>query len=91
MYLAVYFSLFVVVILLSKGLHNRPKLASFVPEAAMIILVGIVAGLVFNLVMGNGYFVSDGSMAESLLSFSPTVFFVVLVSLKRRGELQVTL
>lgn len=108
MYLAVYMCLFFIVMLLAKVLHDRPIVASFVPEAAMIILVGMVSGCVFHLVAGNGYFgvgsdsdsggadaayyygdagdnayayADDGnSMAESFLSFSPTVFFVVLVS-----------
>ena len=69
---------------LAKWLHDRPKLSSFVPEAAMIILVGILVGFLFNLAGGNEEAQVDGEepmgMADSVLSFSPTVFFVVLVS-----------
>jgi flagellar biosynthesis protein FliQ len=73
-YFTVYVTLFFVVVILSKLLHDRPKLASFVPEAAMIILVGMIAGLIFDLLM------NENQAVESMLSFSPTVFFVVLVS-----------
>ena len=83
-YLAIYFALFVFTMVLAKWLHDRPKLSSFVPEAAMIILVGILVGFLFNLAGGNEEAQVDGEepmgMADSVLSFSPTVFFVVLVS-----------
>eukprot|EP00978_Attheya_sp_CCMP212_P049530 scaffold677539_cov47-Attheya_sp.AAC.1 len=73
-YFTVYATLFFVVVILSKFLHDRPTLASFVPEAAMIILVGMFAGLIFHLLMGD-----ENEAVESMLSFSPTVFFVVLL------------
>ena len=74
-YFTVYATLFFIVVILSKLLHDRPTLASFVPEAAMIILVGMFAGLIFYLLMDDA-----NDAVESMLSFSPTVFFVVLVS-----------
>jgi uncharacterized membrane protein len=77
-YFTVYATLFFIVVILSKLLHDRPTLASFVPEAAMIILVGMFAGLIFYLLMGDENDANDA--VESMLSFSPTVFFVVLVS-----------
>ena len=91
-YFAVYLALFFVVIILAKILHDRPKLASLVPEAAMIILVGMVVGGLFQSFLGgesSDYDDAGGDgdgdaaaedIAESLLSFSPTIFFVLLVS-----------
>mmetsp|Transcript_33794 Transcript_33794/g.50113 ORF Transcript_33794/g.50113 Transcript_33794/m.50113 type:complete len:590 (-) Transcript_33794:128-1897(-) len=85
-YFAIYLALFTVVILLSKGLHESPKLASIMPEAAMVILVGMVAGWIFFMFANVDYDVAQGDddgvvvdVAETLLSFSPTIFFVVLL------------
>ena len=79
MFIAVYMALFYLVIFLSKLLHDRPTIASYFPEAAMIIVVGMAVGLIFNIALQSGSFEADGGLAENLLSFSPTVFFVVLV------------
>ena len=80
-------ALFFVVIFLSKALHDRAKLASFVPEAAMIIMVGMFVGAMLYIFLDGNTLKGDDEaedaaiddMAKSILSFSPTVFFVVLV------------
>jgi len=65
-------------------LHVRPRIATYIPEAAMVILVGMVAGLLVYLIVGgpsDDYAdpdMADG-IADSLLSFSPTVFFIILL------------
>ena len=80
-YFAIYLALFLVVIVLAKLLHDRPKMASLVPEAAMIILVGMVVGGLFQIFLDEPDGDADADdVAESLLSFSPTIFFVLLVS-----------
>jgi solute carrier family 9 (sodium/hydrogen exchanger), member 8 len=62
-----------------KCLHERPKLASVLPEAAMIILVGMVAGLIHYL--GALSFDADqaNDAVNSVMTFSPVTFFVVLL------------
>jgi sodium/hydrogen exchanger 8 len=83
-YITLYLALFASVILLAKFLHDRPALASILPEAAMTISLGLLAGWVVYLVVdtGEGY-VDDDAIAQevagSLLYFSPTVFFVILL------------
>ena len=90
-YFVVFFSLLSLVLVLSKFLHDHPKLASVLPEAGMIILVGTIAGAVIFLTTP----ISDESreddddslfngsvnefVAKGLLSFSPKVFFFVLL------------
>jgi hypothetical protein len=90
--------------LLQKYLHDYPRIGAIIPEAAMMILVGMTAGL-FIFLFGPGDEILDenqsetkyydqygqeiviegdeqentDSLANSLLSFSPTVFFVVLL------------
>jgi sodium/hydrogen exchanger 8 len=50
------------------------------PEAAMIILVGIAAGILIHLTTGQSDNESmAGGVANSMLFFSPTVFFVILL------------
>lgn len=44
----------------------------------MIILVGMVAGCLIHFIHGSGENVA-GNVTDSLLSFSPTIFFVVLL------------
>ncbi|KAG7359265.1 CPA1 family sodium/proton antiporter [Nitzschia inconspicua] len=104
-YISIYLGLFVLILLLSKFLHDYPHIGNIIPEAAMIILVGMLAGLFIflfgaddttlqeqsqyekavyydqygqEIVIENGNENTD-SLAESLLSFSPTLFFVVLL------------
>jgi len=59
-----------------KFLHDRPRLGSFIPEAAMIIVVGLVAGTIIHLIVDTHI---ENSLAQDLLSFSPSVFFMVLL------------
>ncbi len=58
-------------------LHNRPKLGAFLPEAAMVILVGMVVGVIVHITVDNHE--TQGNVASSLLSFSPQVFFIILL------------
>ena len=90
-YFVVFLSLLSLVLVLSKFLHDCPKVAAILPEAGMIILVGTVAGAVIftstplsdrddeedddSLFNGS----VNRFVAEGLLSFSPTVFFFVLL------------
>ncbi|KAL9179696.1 hypothetical protein ACHAXT_008986 [Thalassiosira profunda] len=80
-YISIYLSLFVLVAYFSKLLHDRPKIGAVLPEAAMIIIVGMAAGFIIHLAAGNDD--NDASAADdvarSLLSFSPTAFFVLLL------------
>jgi NhaP-type Na+/H+ or K+/H+ antiporter len=78
-YLVFFSFLLAVVLILSKYLHDRPRLGSIVPEAGMIIVVGMLAGSVVNLLQGNTLASGDATFASSLLSFSPRVFFVALL------------
>lgn len=81
-YFAIYLALLVLVFYLSKVLHDKPKVGSFLPEAAMVILVGMVAGLITSLTTlgsnDNDEMVAD-QVAESVMSFSPSVFFIILL------------
>ena len=94
-YFVLFSSLLALVLVLSKLLHDHPVLASFFPEAGLILLVGIIAGFFVNLFVddedlqkqnnnnNNGDADADdaeeSSVAEGLLSFSPEVFFLVLL------------
>lgn len=66
---------------LQKILHARPKLASLLPEAGMVILVGMVAGALIHWIHGSTLQEDEAGngVTESLLSFSPTIFFVILL------------
>jgi len=87
-YFVVFLSLLALVLVLSKALHDRPRLASFLPEAGMTILVGIFAGYLVSALVrpapvgaedddgGGG---EDDSVIEGLLSFNPKVFFIALL------------
>jgi sodium/hydrogen exchanger 8 len=78
-YIAIYLVLFILVTTLSKVLHARPHISSILPEAGMVIAVGIIAGLIINLSTDTDNYGEAGDAAASVLSFSPTVFFVVLL------------
>jgi solute carrier family 9 (sodium/hydrogen exchanger), member 8 len=77
--------LFFIRFLKQKFLHDRPRIGSLVPEAAMIILVGMMAGYLLHFVVHTDtVVVSDAAgnyedVAESIFSFSPTIFFIVLL------------
>lgn len=90
-YFVFFLTLLSVVLVLNKWLHDRPRLGSLLPEAGLVILVGMTAGLAVNLffVESNALHENDfdddsnsgssGALAASLLSFSPKVFFVALL------------
>ncbi len=76
LYFVIFLSLLAIVLVLSKYLHDYPKLSGILPEAGMIIIVGTVAGSIINKFISNG---ENGSVAEGLLSFSPKIFFFILL------------
>lgn len=63
-------------------LHSRPKIGSYLPEAAMVILVGMVVGLVVHLTVDSNQ-AGGENVASSLLSFSPQVFFIILLPVSK--------
>jgi Sodium/hydrogen exchanger family len=97
--ISVYFVLFsgllVLVLILSKLLHDHPKINSYFPEAALILFVGMMAGFIVNLFSSvaddginyNNNGTTDHATATTttttpenmLLSFSPKVFFLYLL------------
>jgi len=85
-YFVLFSGLLALVLVLSKLLHDRPRLASVLPEAGMILLVGMLAGSVVNLFVAprieqqsNDDDGGSSDVADSLLSFSPNTFFFVLL------------
>jgi hypothetical protein len=89
-YLVLFSALLAVTLILSKFLHDRPKLASILPEAGLILMVGMVAGFFVDLLIDDQIdnavadddddaAVNDDSVAQSLLSFSPEIFFIALL------------
>ncbi len=63
-YMSLYLALFAGVILLSKFLHDRPALSGVLPEAAMIIMLGILAGWVIYLFDGGDEYEDDEEEVE---------------------------
>lgn len=84
-YFFVFLSLLAVVLILSRYLHDQPKLASMLPEAGMTIMIGIVAGYfvyLFSPPAEENNLDDDATMnnvAEGLLTFSSNIFFVALL------------
>lgn len=79
-YFVLFSALLALVLVLSKLLHDRPVLSSVLPEAGMILLVGMAAGFFVNLFTPeNTTSDEENSVAEGLLSFSPEAFFVFLL------------
>ena len=89
-FLVFFVLLLVLVLVLSKYLHDRPFLSSILPEAAMVLAVGIVAGFFIHLVIGKRIKTPiqdddniDGQEVDNdlsaLLSFSPEIFFIALL------------
>jgi NhaP-type Na+/H+ or K+/H+ antiporter len=79
-YLVLFSLLLALVLVLSKLLHDCPRL-SLLPEAGMILLVGMTCSVVVDWVY-DGVDALDGkddTVAVSLLSFSPQVFFLALL------------
>ena len=86
-YFVLFSALLSLVLILSRLLHDRPVLSSLLPEAGMILIVGVVFGAIIHLMVNEPLEQElqedeDGStetVAQSLLSFSPEVFFLVLL------------
>jgi NhaP-type Na+/H+ or K+/H+ antiporter len=94
-FLVFFVGLLAVVLILSKYLYDSPRLSSVLPEAAMVIGVGMGAGYLIHLVVGQRLIASatqqdlpnDDAIENeesdidlaSLLSFSPEIFFIFLL------------
>ncbi|CAB9510044.1 Sodium/hydrogen exchanger [Seminavis robusta] len=92
-YFVFFSALLSVVLILSKLLHDRQRLASILPEAGMIVGVGMVAGALVLWVFGEermgqvrGMEMDDDAsnvdvhaLVHNVLSFSPNAFFVALL------------
>ena len=67
---------------MQKWLHDHPRIGAILPEAAMIIIVGMATGLLH---LVSGFYFNEGEedlddmVVHSILAFSPTTFFVVLL------------
>lgn len=79
-YFVIFSSLLALVLVLSKVMQDHPVVASVLPEAGMILLVGIVAGALVS------WFAEEPANEEeeedvimSLVSFSANVFFIALL------------
>ena len=64
-FLVFFAGLLCTVLILSKYLHESKFLASFLPEAAMIILVGMFAGYFIHLIAGKRYVVMSSTTQTS--------------------------
>ena len=82
-YFVIFLSLLALVLVMSKFLHDRPKLASILPEAGLTIIIGTISGYFIFSYSDNQQSDDDGNISDQvtdgLLSFSPTVFFFVLL------------
>lgn len=93
LYFVLFAALLAAVMILSKALHETPKLNAFVSEAALTLMVGMfVGGLICTFLPGFEPKASSSNnenedgpqydpyvLAHSLLSFSPNVFFMALL------------
>ena len=91
LYFVFFSGLLAIVIILSRLLHDYPKLNSVFSEAALVLTVGMFAGFFVNLYLKHMY-TDDGvdndggdtqdqafNIASNLLSFSPNMFFMALL------------
>lgn len=84
-YFVLFSALLALVLVLSKILHDRPVLSSIFPEAGLIIIVGMIAGAIVTCFIGDTAAAPEGDddnaegVAQSLLGFSPNVFFIALL------------
>ena len=60
-------------VILAKCLHQRPKVAAMLPEAGMIILLGVLAGFLATVLA------PPSELTDALTSFSPDTFFILLL------------
>jgi len=93
-FLVFFVTLLVLVLILSKYLHEAKKVSSIVPEAAMVIAIGMGAGYLIHIVLGkrlakeaandddgnndDDEVTMDDDLA-ALLSFDPEFFFIFLL------------
>ena len=81
-YFVLFSSLLALVLILSKFLHDHPRIATIFPEAGMILTVGMIAGYVVNsLLVSDEDKIIDPTKVdvENILQFSPQVFFIFLL------------
>ncbi len=91
-FLVFFAALLAVVVILQKWLHDRPSISAFLPEAAMVLGMGMIFGFFIHLLVGKRVNtaqvqeVNDDDYSRTtdvdlkvLLSFSPSVFFVALL------------
>ena len=92
LYFVIFLTLLTSVLTCSKFLRDRPRVAAVLPEAGMIVVAGAASGALLSLAFGSPSRDDDGAavdddddgrrnefVLEGLLSFSPTVFFFVLL------------
>mmetsp|Transcript_370 Transcript_370/g.864 ORF Transcript_370/g.864 Transcript_370/m.864 type:complete len:637 (-) Transcript_370:326-2236(-) len=89
-YFVAFLSLTAVTLFLSKFLHQYPRLGNVLPEAGLQIIVGMLAGWFIDSTAhfdteddlqknyDDDYYVNN-PVLDTLLNFSPTVFFVALL------------
>jgi membrane-associated HD superfamily phosphohydrolase len=77
-YILLYSLLMVIAIICCKLLHNHKYLSTIIPEAGMIIMIGIITGISIQLILliMNQ---STQNITNSLFTFSSEVFFVALL------------
>jgi NhaP-type Na+/H+ or K+/H+ antiporter len=93
-FLAFFAALLACVIILQKWLRDRPLISSFLPEAAMVLGMGMIFGFIIHLLVGKRVAANQAEEEaqdddannnanevdlSSLLSFSPSIFFVALL------------
>lgn len=89
-FLVFFAALLAAVLVLSKYLHDRPGLEAFLPEAAMVLGVGMIAGFLIHTVirkqqteeLDRNDDISENAVDEdlgALLSFSSDIFFIALL------------
>ena len=93
-FLVFFVTLLALVLILSKYLHDAKKISSIVPEAAMVIAIGMVAGYLIHIVLGKrlAYAAANAEYGQNdddqqtmdddlaaLLSFDPEFFFIFLL------------
>ena len=91
-FLLFFVTLLALVLILSKYLHDAKRISAIVPEAAMVITIGMGAGYLIHIVLGkrlayktatNDDGGNDDSLDDdylaALISFDPEFFFIFLL------------